>query len=144
MKPIKLLALILAVCLLSCAFVACDSGDSDAGTPTESATQAAEQVKVKNVTLIIQENGKDKATMTYDYTGADKTLVNVIKFFCIAEYGSDEGCFASTGLLAKIGEVEGETWEAYDKAKGSTKGAIPSMKDYVVEEDMTIVLNCKK
>lgn len=144
MKPIKLFALILAVCLLSCAFVACDSGDSGTDANSESATQAAEKVTIKNVTLIIQENGKDKATLNYDYTGEGNTLENVIKFFCIAEYGSADGCFASTGLLAKIGEIEGETWEAYDKDKGTTAGKIDSMKTYEVSEGAKIVLNCKK
>lgn len=146
MKPIKLFALILAVCLLSCAFVACDSGDSgtDAGTDAnaESATQAAEEITIKNVTLIIHENGKDtNKGDTIDYKGTDNTLASVIKYYCIYAYGSDEGCFDNTGLLSKVGELQG-TWNAYDKDKGSTKGAIPSIATYEVTEGVTIVLNC--
>lgn len=143
MKPIKLFALILAVCLLSCAFVACDSGDS--GTETEAATgdatEAATKVTFQNVNLVIQKDGKDQYTLNFPYSGDDDTLASVIKFYCRVEFETDEGCFDNTGLLSKIGDIQG-TWTAYDKDKGSTAGAIGSIASHQVTEGATIVLNC--
>lgn len=138
MKIVKILAAILAVCMLSCAFIACDNGvDAESGSATEAATKFK-----ANVTLVIKNGDKQIDKETVPYEGTEATLKGVIEFYCaIKDYPSDD-CFDSTGLLSKIGDLTG-SWEGYDEAAGSNN-KIQSLKDFEVKDGMTIVLTCTK
>ncbi len=139
MKILKVLAAVMAVCLLSCAFIACDT---ESGA-TETETEAVATKFKASVTLIIKDGDKQVDKETLAFEGNDATLKSVIEFYCaIKDYDSDN-CFASTGLLSKIGDLEG-TWSGYDEAQGSSAGKIESLQTFEVSDGMTIVLTCTK
>ncbi len=139
MKFMKILTAVLAVCLLSCSFIACNTGSENG---SESATETATKFKA-SVTLVIKEGDKEVDRETLAYEGNDATLKSVIEFYCAIKDYKSEDCFASTGLLQKIGDLEG-SWSGYDNAKGSSAGKIESLQSFVVEDGMTIVLTCTK
>ncbi len=152
MKFARILALILAVCMMSCVFVACDSGNED-GTAAE--TSASDETtdgtgtgsvsssgKVRLTVKLIIKGGKKDIEQMMPYGGEDALLSSVIDFYNEIFNDSTESCFNSAGILTKIGNLEGD-WTAYDEAKGSSAGKIPSIADFVVEDGMTIVLTCK-
>lgn len=150
MKFVRILALILAVCLMSCVFVACDSGNED-GTAAETAASdgttdgtgsASSSGKVRLTVKLIIKGGKKDIEQMMPYGGEDALLSSVIDFYNEIFNESTESCFNSAGILTKIGNLEGD-WTAYDEAKGSSAGKIPSIADFVVEDGMTIVLTCK-
>ena len=119
MKLIKILALVLSIALLSCAFIACDSGDAATDT-TAADTEAATKVEVK---LII----KDGSTTKYEGTvTCNGTLGNAIEVF------------DSNGLLTTIGELTGN-WKAYYEDQGQGK-AFESIKTQVLESGKTVVI----
>ena len=96
MKLIKILALVLSIALLSCAFIACDSGDAATDT-TAAETEAATKVEVK---LII----KDGSTTKYEGTvTCNGTLGNAIEVFCAGEFEEEFEVFDANGLLTTIG-----------------------------------------
>lgn len=150
MKFVRILALILAVCLMSCVFVACDSGNED-GTAAETSASdgttdgtgsASSSGKVRLTVKLIIKGGKKDIEQMMPYGGEDALLSSVIDFYNEIFNESTESCFNSAGILTKIGNLEGD-WTAYDEAKGSSAGKIPSIADFVVEDGMTIVLTCK-
>lgn len=152
MKFARILALILAVCLMSCVFVACDSGNEEATTAETSAPDettdgtetgsASSSGKVRLTVKLIIKGGKKDIEQMMPYGGEDALLSSVIDFYNEIFNDSTESCFNSAGILTKIGNLEGD-WTAYDEAKGSSAGKIPSIADFVVEDGMTIVLTCK-
>lgn len=150
MKFARILALILAVCMMSCVFVACDSGNED-GTAAETSASdettdgtgsASSSGKVSLTVKLIIKGGKKDIEQMMPYGGEDALLSSVIDFYNEIFNDSTESCFNSAGILTKIGNLEGD-WTAYDEAKGSSAGKIPSIADFVVEDGMTIVLTCK-
>lgn len=154
MKFARILALILAVCMMSCVFVACDSGD-EGGTAAETSApdettdgttdgtgSASSSGKVRLTVKLIIKGGKKDIEQMMPYGGEDALLSSVIDFYNEIFNDSTESCFNSAGILTKIGNLEGD-WTAYDEAKGSSAGKIPSIADFVVEDGMTIVLTCK-
>lgn len=134
MKLLKILSLVLAICLLGCAFIACDSGSGDAET-TVAETKA--EIKVE-ITLIIKNGSTtvDESTIT-----CDGTLGNAIELYCAGE-GYEEECFNTSGILTAIGELttaDGKRWSAYYEDQGSSK-AFASIKDQAVENGKTVVV----
>ena len=131
MKLIKILALVLSIALLSCAFIACDSGDAATDT-TAADTEAATKVEVK---LII----KDGSTTKYEGTvTCNGTLGNAIEVFCAGEFEEEFEVFDSNGLLTTIGELTGN-WTAYYEDQGQGK-AFESIKTQVLESGKTVVI----
>lgn len=131
MKLIKILALVLSIALLSCAFIACDSGDAATDT-TAADTEAATKVEVK---LII----KDGSTTKYEGTvTCNGTLGNAIEVFCAGEFEEEFEVFDSNGLLTTIGELTGN-WKAYYEDQGQGK-AFESIKTQVLESGKTVVI----
>ena len=132
MKLIKILALVLSIALLSCAFIACDSGDAATDT-TAADTEAATKVEVK---LII----KDGSTTKYDGTvTCNGTLGNAIEVFCAGEFEEEFEVFNSNGLLTTIGELTGSNWKAYYEDEGQGK-AFESIKTQTLEAGKTVVI----
>ena len=134
MKLMKILSLVLAICLLGCAFIACDSGAGDAET-TVAETKAETKVEI---TLIIKNGSTtvDESTIT-----CDGTLGNAIELYCAGE-GYEEECFNTSGILTAIGELttaDGKRWSAYYEDQGSSK-AFSSIKDQAVENGKTVVV----
>lgn len=146
MKFVRILALILVVCMMSCAFIACDNGNGEDATTDGSSLSGSmgsfvpSAVNMK-VTLVIK-GGKSDVRETILYEGDDALLSNVINFYNEFYKNSTEACFNSIGILTKIGDLEGD-WTAYDEDKGSKNGKIESIAEFVVEDGMTIVLTCK-
>ncbi len=132
MKFIKILALVLSIALLSCAFIACDSGDANADT-TASETEAATKVEV---TLIIKAGSTTKYEGTVTCNG---TLGNAIEVFCAGEFEEEFEVFNSNGLLTTIGELTGSNWKAYYEDEGQGK-AFESIKTQTLEAGKTVVI----
>ena len=95
------------------------------------------------VTPVIKEGDKQVDKETLAFEGNDATLKSVIEFYCAIKGYASEGCFASTGLLQKIGDLEG-SWNGYDEGKGSQAGKIESLQNFEVSDGMTVVLVCTK
>ena len=135
MKLIKILALVLSIALLSCAFIACDSGDAATDT-TAADTEAATKVEVK---LII----KDGSTTKYEGTvTCNGTLGTAIEVFCAGEFEEEFEIFDSNNLLSTIGELtsgNGKAWKAYYEDEGQSK-AFASIKDQALENGKTVVI----
>ena len=133
MKILKILAVIMAVCLLGAAFVACDS----AGEVEE--TTAAETTARITVNLIIKEGSITKYEGS---TTCNGTLGDAIEMFCAGEFEEDFEVFNESGLLTTIGELtagSGKSWKAYYEDKGQGE-AFSSIKDQTVKEGKTIVI----
>ena len=130
MKFIKILALILSLALLSCAFIACDSGDAADTTAAES--EATAKIEVK---LIV----KDGSTTKYEGTvTCNGTLGNAIEVFCAGEFEEEFEVFDANGLLTTIGELTGN-WKAYYEDEGQGK-AFESIKTQTLEAGKTVVI----
>ncbi len=137
MRFSKLLALILAVCLLGTLMVACDSGNKTEETTAEAATSVT-----ISVTLIIKDaSGAEVANEAVSYTGTNATLGEIIGNYCAAE-GYETEPFDANDLLASIGELtpaSGERWIAYPEAEGKN-GAFDSIKNQPVADGDKIVV----
>ncbi len=132
MKFLKVFALVLAVCLLGSALVACNAGG-------EKDTEPAETTATVTINLIV----KDGSTTVYEgSTTCDGTLGNAIEIFCAGE-GFDGECFnATTGILESVGDVkatDGKSFIAYYEEEGKTK-AFDSIKTQAVESGKTVVV----
>lgn len=134
MKFVKILALLLSVALLSCAFIACDSGTPEETTAGD--TAAAEKVEV---TLIIKDGSVTKYEGTVTCNG---NLGNAIEVFCAGEFEEEFEVFDGTGLLATIGELsagDGKSWKAYYEDQGQSK-AFESIKNQTLEAGKKVVI----
>ena len=131
MKLLKILAVIMAICLLGTAFIACDKGGE-----TEETTEAVATVAIK-VNLII----KDGSTVKYEgETSCNGTLGDAIEMFCAGEFEEEvENFDEETGLLVTIGELSGNSWIAYYEDEGQSK-AFESIKDQALENGKTVVV----
>ena len=133
MKLLKILAVIMAVCLLGSAFIACDSGDK-----TEDTTEATVTVAIK-VNLIIKEGS---TTKYQGETSCNGTLGDAIEMFCAGEFEEEITCFDENGILKTIGELtagDGKRWKAYYEDEGQSK-AFESIKDQALAEGKTVVI----
>ena len=134
MKFVKILALLLSVALLSCAFIACDSGTPEETTAGD--TAAAEKVEV---TLIIKDGSVTKYEGTVTCNG---NLGNAIEVFCAGEFEEEFEIFDSSDLLSTIGELtsgNGKSWKAYYEDEGQSK-AFESIKKQTLENGKTVVI----
>ena len=133
MKLLKILAVIMAICLLGTAFIACDKG----GETTEDTT--VEQTVTVTVSLIIKEG----STVKYDgETSCNGTLGDAIEMFCAGEFEEEITCFDENGILKTIGELtagDGKRWKAYYEDEGQSK-AFESIKDQALTEGTTVVI----
>ena len=135
MKFVKILALVMAVCLLSAAFVACDNGDK--GTETT----ADEKVSLK-VKVIVKQGNETKYEEDVNYTGTDATLGSIIDWLCEVNLGIDNAeCFDANGLLTGIGDVTGSNWIAYYEDAGKNN-KFDSIKNQTIEDGKTIIISC--
>ena len=133
MKLLKILAVVLAICLLGSAFIACDKG----GETTEDTT--VQQTVTITVNLIV----KDGSTVAYDgSTTCNGTLGDAIEMFCAGEFEEEITCFDENGILKTIGELtagDGKRWKAYYEDEGQSK-AFESIKDQALAEGKTVVI----
>lgn len=135
MKLLKIMAVIMAVCLLGSAFIACDKGDKTEET-TAAETTATTTIEV---TLIIKDGSSTKYQGT---TKCNGTLGHAIEMFCAGEFEDEFEIFDGNGLLATIGELsagDGKSWKAYYEDEGQSK-AFESIKDQTLENGKTIVI----
>ena len=134
MKLLKILAVVLAICLLGSAFIACDKG----GETTEDTT--VQQTVTITVSLIV----KDGSTVAYDgSTTCNGTLGDAIEMFCAGEFEEEITCFNEQGILITIGELssgDGKRWSAWYEDEGQSK-AFASIKDQVLTEGKTVVIS---
>ena len=140
MKFSKLLALILAVCMLGTRMIAWNGSGSGEETTVEAATSVT-----ISVTLIIKDaNGAEVANEAVSYTGTNATLGEIIGNYCA---GNDyEEAFDDNDLLSAIGELkpgEGELWIAYYENEGKNK-AFASIKNQPVADGQKVVLAIDK
>jgi hypothetical protein len=132
MKFTRVLALLLAVCMMSAVFVACDKG----GNEEETETVATESI---TVTLIIKDaDGKTVDTLDVPCNG---TLGDAIEMYCAAK-GYDGECFDANGLLSTIGDLSGSNWKAYYEDEGSNN-AFGSIKDQTLQAGKKVVVSLK-
>ncbi len=134
MKLMKILSLVLAICLLGCAVVACDKGTGDAET-TVAETKAETKVEI---TLIIK-NGS--TTVKESKVTCNGTLGDAIEMYCAGE-GYEGECFNDSDILTAIGDLttaDGKRWSAYYEDEGSSK-AFASIKNQAVENGKTVVV----
>ena len=133
MKLLKILAVIMAVCMLGSAFIACNKGGK--GDETEAETKGASV----EINLII----KDGSVTKYEgSTKCDGTLGNAIEMFCAGEFEEEITCFDENGILKTIGELtagDGKRWKAYYEDEGQSK-AFESIKDQALAEGKTVVI----
>lgn len=133
MKLLKILAVVMAICLLGSAFIACDKG----GETTEDTT--VQQTVTITVNLIV----KDGSTVAYDgSTTCNGTLGDAIEMFCAGEFEEEITCFDENGILKTIGELtagDGKRWKAYYEDEGQSK-AFESIKDQALAEGKTVVI----
>lgn len=133
MKLLKILAVVMAICLLGSAFIACDKG----GETTEDTT--VQQTVTITVNLIV----KDGSTVAYEgSTTCNGTLGDAIEMFCAGEFEEEITCFDENGILKTIGELtagDGKRWKAYYEDEGQSK-AFESIKDQALAEGKTVVI----
>ena len=133
MKLLKILAVVMAICLLGSAFIACDKG----GETTEDTT--VQQTVTITVSLIV----KDGSTVAYEgSTTCNGTLGDAIEMFCAGEFEEEITCFDENGILKTIGELtagDGKRWKAYYEDEGQSK-AFESIKDQALAEGKTVII----
>ena len=133
MKLLKILAVVMAICLLGSAFIACDKG----GETTEDTT--VQQTVTITVSLIV----KNGSTVAYEgSTTCNGTLGDAIEMFCAGEFEEEITCFDENGILKTIGELtagDGKRWKAYYEDEGQSK-AFESIKDQALAEGKTVVI----
>ena len=135
MKFLKILAVIMAVCLLGSAFIACDKGNGD-GEGTEAETKGT----TVEINLII----KDGSVTKYEgSTKCDGTLGNAIEMFCAGEFEEEFTIFDdTTDMLVTIGELsagDGKSWKAYYEDQGQSN-AFDSIKNQTLTSGKTVVV----
>ena len=137
MKLLKILAIVMAICLLGTAFIACDKGGEGDGTT------AAETTAEQKVTVTVQLTIKDGSTTKYEgTTTCNGTLGDAIEMFCFNEFEEEIECFNSVGILKNIGELSadsGKSWKAYFADEGVSK-AFKSIKDQPVSNGDEIII----
>ena len=134
MKFLKILAVIMAVCLLGTAFIACDKGDGKGEDTT--ASQGTTSVEI---TLIIKDGSVTKYEEKVKCNG---TLGDAIEMFCAGEFEEEITVFDGNGLLSTIGDMvagEGKSWKAYYEDEGQSN-AFDSIKNQPVTNGKTVVV----
>ena len=132
MKFLKILAVIMAVCLLGAAFIACDKGDAGVETKDPTVTDV-------EITLVIKEGSTEKYRDTIKCNGK---LGNAIEMFCIGEFDQEENIFDHNNQLLTVGELtagDGKHWKAYYEDEGQSK-AFESIKKQAVTNGKTVIV----
>ena len=136
MKFLKILAVIMAVCLLGTAFIACDKNKSDKDGET---TASAAKVKI---TLVIKDGSKEVARQEVT---CDGTLRNAIEDYCTFDLEQEAPAFDGNGLLTTIGDLtkaDGKDWIAYYEDQGQSN-AFGKISTQEVEDGKTVVVVLK-
>ena len=141
MKFLKIMAALLAVCMLGSALIACGGGETE--TETESATEAVKKI---TVTLKIEApNGSKDDDIEQEVVCEATTLGDVIQYYCEVynEDTADDTPFNSSNLLIRIGAWEGD-WEAYFEGEGGGRNnTLSSIYSQPVKDGQTYVLFTK-
>ena len=134
MKFLKIMAVIMAVCMLACSFVACGEKQKEDDTTPETTAKVT-------ITLVIKDaEGKEVGKETVTCNGK---LVDAIETYCAIKDYDFSKCFDETsGLLTTIGDVTGSGWKAYYEDEGQNK-LFDSIKDADVLDGKTVVLSLK-
>lgn len=136
MKFLKIMAVIMAVCLLGTALIACDKG----GKKNEETTVAAAKVRI---TLVIKDGSNTVNTVNLT---CDGTLRNAIEDYCAIDLEQEEPPFAeSTGLLKTVGDLtaaDGRGWIAYYEEEGQSE-AFKSISEQTLIDGKTVILQLK-
>ena len=143
MKFLKMIALLMAVCLLGSAMMACDSNE-----PQETETEAKSNETTITVTLKIQapkgSKGED-IEVEVEHKGETHTLGNIIEWYCevLNEDPADDQPFDGT-TLKRIGSWtpgSGELWIGYFEGEGGGRAnEIGSLYNQEVKDHDTVVL----
>lgn len=135
MKLLKILAVIMAVCLLGTALIACDKGGEVDDTPETTAAQ--------NTTVTVKLIIKDGSTTKYEESiTCNGTLGDAIEMFCVGEFEEEITCFDATGILKNIGPLSaggGKSWKAYFADEGEAK-AFKSIKDQPLSDGDEVIV----
>ena len=135
MKLLKILAGIMAVCLLGTALIACDKGGEVDDTPETTAAQ--------NTTVTVKLIIKDGSTTKYEESiTCNGTLGDAIEMFCVGEFEEEITCFDATGILKNIGPLSaggGKSWKAYFADEGEAK-AFKSIKDQPLSDGDEVIV----
>ena len=131
----KILAVIMAVCLLGTALIACDKGGEVDDTPETTAAQ--------NTTVTVKLIIKDGSTTKYEESiTCNGTLGDAIEMFCVGEFEEEITCFDATGILKNIGPLSaggGKSWKAYFADEGEAK-AFKSIKDQPLSDGDEVIV----
>lgn len=135
MKLLKILAVIMAVCLLGTALIACDKGGEVDETPETTAAQ--------NTTITVKLIIKDGSSTKYEESiTCNGTLGDAIEMFCVGEFEEEITCFDATGILKNIGPLSaggGKSWKAYFADEGEAK-AFKSIKDQPLSDGDEVIV----
>lgn len=135
MKLLKILAVIMAVCLLGTALIACDKGGEVDDTPETTAAQ--------NTTITVKLIIKDGSSTKYEESiTCNGTLGDAIEMFCVGEFEEEITCFDATGILKNIGPLSaggGKSWKAYFADEGEAK-AFKSIKDQPLSDGDEVIV----
>ncbi len=135
MKLLKILAVVLSVCILGAAFIACDSGNAPEDT-TAAETTATTKVAVN---LIIKTGSETK----YEAKNVEcnGTLGNAIEVFAAGEDFEGE-CFNESGILVAIGDLKAEgdkRFSAWYEDKGQSE-KFDSIMNQTLEAGKTVII----
>jgi len=135
MKFLKILAVIMAVCLLGTALIACNKD----GKKDEETTASAAKVKI---TMIIKDGSTTVDTVQVT---CDGTLRNAIEDYCTYDLEQEAAAFDSNGLLTTIGDLtkgDGKDWIAYYEDEGQSN-AFGKISTQEVVDGKTVVVVLK-
>ena len=135
MKFLKILAVIMAVCLLGTALIACNKD----GKKDEETTASAAKVKI---TMIIKDGSTTVDTVQVT---CDGTLRNAIEDYCTYDLEQEAAAFDSNGLLTTIGDLtkgDGKDWIAYYEDEGQSN-AFGKISTQEVVDGKTVVIVLK-
>ncbi len=138
MKFTKLLALLLAVCMLGTILVACNKGSDEDATeaPGTDAPTITVTLTIKDITnkAVVEDR-------PVSYKGNNPTLGEIIGNYC-AEEGYEAEPFNENNMLEQIGDMKaesGQRWTAYLREEGLAK-EFTSIKDQVVSDGQHIII----
>lgn len=133
MKFLKVLAIVLTICLLGSAFIACDQEEGDGGDTTPETTAQI------SVTLVIKKGST--TVVEGEKVTCDGTLGNAIELYSAGE-GYEGECF-SNGILKSITEeltaTGDQRWIAYYEDEGQSQ-AFDSILNQTLTDGKTVVL----
>ena len=135
MKFLKILAVIMAVCLLGTALIACDKGKDKDSETTAAATKVSINLVIKDGTKTVYEGS----------VKCDGTLRNALEEYCSFDLDQEEDVFDSNNMLKTIGELtaaDGKHWSAYYEDEGQSN-AFGKISEQTVVDGKTVVVVLK-